>query len=273
MGFEVEAVFLAVDDPAEALRFYGEVLGLEVRCADLDDGYRIGLVATGGRDPAIRLEPSEAPAGGDAGIVLRTDDVDMVFENLVTAGVEVVSEPVGSGPGRRRCAFLDPSGNLVRLEEVAVVRGGPPPPRPPAERRIDTERRLDADVDVWVASASEDGVPHLVPLSFDWEDGHLLIATPASTPTGRNLADGGVVRLALGHLRDVVMVEGRAEAFDLDALPRDRVERFVRRTDFDPRTSPGDYRWFRITPLRVQAWREVNEIKGRDLMREGRWLV
>jgi hypothetical protein len=33
------------------------------------------------------------------------------------------------------------------------------------------------------------------------------------------------------------------------------------------------YRWFRISPRRIQAWREVNELPGRELMRDGRWLA
>jgi hypothetical protein len=40
-------------------------------------------------------------------------------------------------------------------------------PRSRAERRRDTEHRLTHEVDLWVATASEDGMPHLVPLSFD----------------------------------------------------------------------------------------------------------
>jgi nitroimidazol reductase NimA-like FMN-containing flavoprotein (pyridoxamine 5'-phosphate oxidase superfamily) len=42
-------------------------------------------------------------------------------------------------------------------------------PRSRAQRRRDTERRLTHDKDVWVASASADGAPYLVPLSFDWD--------------------------------------------------------------------------------------------------------
>ena len=38
-------------------------------------------------------------------------------------------------------------------------------PRSPAQRRRDTEQRLAHDVDLWVASASADGLPYLVPLS------------------------------------------------------------------------------------------------------------
>jgi hypothetical protein len=56
-------------------------------------------------------------------------------------------------------------------------------PRSRAQRRRDTEHRLTHDIDVWVASASADGAPYLVPLSFDWEDEALLVATPTDSPT------------------------------------------------------------------------------------------
>jgi hypothetical protein len=48
-------------------------------------------------------------------------------------------------------------------------------PRSRAQRRRDTEHQLTHDVDAWVASASADGTPYLVPLSFDW-DGEALLA-------------------------------------------------------------------------------------------------
>src|SRR5688572_22629025 len=94
-------------------------------------------------------------------------------------------------------------------------------PRPLAQRRADTEHRLEHDVDLWVASASPDGAPFLVPLSFDWDGETLLLATPAKSPTGRNLAATGTVRLALGHTRDVVMIDGDVEVLEMDVLPRE----------------------------------------------------
>ncbi|EPH41547.1 pyridoxamine 5'-phosphate oxidase family protein [Streptomyces aurantiacus] len=146
-------------------------------------------------------------------------------------------------------------------------------PRPRARRRRDTEHRLTHDVDVWVATASPDGAPYLVPLSFDWDGETLLLATPADSPTGRNLAATGTARLGLGSTRDVSMIDGEVEVFEIDALPRQRAERFAARTGFDPRVPATPYRWFRITPRRVQAWREENELRGRELMRDGDWLV
>jgi hypothetical protein len=147
-----------------------------------------------------------------------------------------------------------------------------PPPRSRSERRRDTEHRLAHDVDAWVASASQDGAPYLVPLSFDWDGEALLLATPVDSPTGRNLAATRTTRLGLGLTRDVVMIEGAVEVLDMDALPRAQGDRFAKRTGFDPRTLATSYRWFRVTPRRVQAWREENELSGRDLMRDGRWL-
>lgn len=81
-------------------------------------------------------------------------------------------------------------------------------PRSRAQRRRDTEHRLAHDVDLWVASASPDGAPYLVPLSFDWDGAALLLATPAHSPTGRNLAATRTVRLGLGHTRDVTVIDG-----------------------------------------------------------------
>jgi len=146
-------------------------------------------------------------------------------------------------------------------------------PRSRAQRRRDTEHRLAHDVDVWVASASADGAPYLVPLSFDWDGEALLVATPADSPTGRNVAGGRTARVAVGHTRDVSMIDGEVEVLEMDALPTDQGDRFAARAGFDPRALTTPYRWFRISPRRIQAWREVDEIPDRELMRDGRWQV
>ncbi|WP_399935144.1 pyridoxamine 5'-phosphate oxidase family protein [Streptomyces kanamyceticus] len=122
-------------------------------------------------------------------------------------------------------------------------------PRSRAERRRDTGHRLAHDVDAWATGASAD------------------------SPTGRNLDATRAVRLSLGHTRDVVVIEGEVEVLEIDALPRRHGDRFAARTGFDPRESAQRYRWFRGTPRRVQAWREVDEPAGRDLMRGGRWAA
>lgn len=146
-------------------------------------------------------------------------------------------------------------------------------PRSRGQRRQDTEYRLTHDVDLWVATASPGGVPHLIPLSFDWDGEVLLVATPGDSVTGKNLANARTVRLGLGHTRDVCVIDGDVQVLDIDALLPERGDRFAERTGFDPRALSTPYRWFRISPRRIQSWREENELSGRDLMRDGRWLI
>ncbi|MEU3414863.1 MULTISPECIES: pyridoxamine 5'-phosphate oxidase family protein [unclassified Streptomyces] len=149
----------------------------------------------------------------------------------------------------------------------------PPPARSVAQRKKDTLHRLDHDVDAWVASAGPEGAaPWLVPLSFVWDGTSLLIATAADSPTGRNLAATGRARLGIGPTRDVVLIEGTALAVTPEDLPEEDAEVFAGKTGFDPRRLSAPYLYFRVVPQRVQAWREENELPGRDLMRAGRWL-
>jgi hypothetical protein len=124
-----------------------------------------------------------------------------------------------------------------------------------------------------VATASADGAPYLVPLSFDWDGEALLLATSSDSPTGRNLAAVRTVRLGLGVTRDVCMIDGEVEVLEIDELPQQAGDRFAARTGFDPRTETTPYRWFRVTPRRMQAWREADELPDRELMRDGRWLI
>ncbi|HET9014342.1 MAG TPA: pyridoxamine 5'-phosphate oxidase family protein [Thermomicrobiaceae bacterium] len=143
------------------------------------------------------------------------------------------------------------------------------PPRSRRQRTRDTLGRLAADVDAWVATADADGNAYLLPLSFLWDGTGLVVSTPRDSVTARNLGRGGRVRVGLGPVRDVTMLEGRAEPVD-DAATKDA---FAARHGWDPRGEPRDYAYFRIVPERVQAWREANELAGRTLMRDGAWLA
>jgi hypothetical protein len=148
-----------------------------------------------------------------------------------------------------------------------------PPARSTAERRCDTLRRLETDVDCWVSTAdSATGTPYLVPLSFLWDGATLLLSTAAVAPTSRNLQATGQVRLGIGPTRDVVLIEGTAETLRPAQLSAEVGDAFAVKTGFDPRQLRSPYLYFRVTPQRLQAWREVNEIEERDLMRDGVWL-
>jgi hypothetical protein len=145
-----------------------------------------------------------------------------------------------------------------------------PPARSRAQRLADTRRRLDEDIDAWVATADGD-TPYLAPLSFLWDGETFLVATAEAGRTGRNLAETGKVRLGIGLVRDVVLVEGTVEALAPGDISAAVGERFAAKTGFNPREEAG-FRYFRIRPRRIQAWREENELAERDLMRDGSWL-
>jgi hypothetical protein len=142
-------------------------------------------------------------------------------------------------------------------------------PRSLQQRKQDTLGRLEFDVDAWIASADAEGDAYLLPLSFLWDGAGVIVATPRSSVTGRNLSRGARVRVGVGQLRDVTMIDGTAEPVQ-DERTKDA---FAAKHGWDPRTEAGDYAYFRIVPVRMQAWREVNELPGRTLMRDGDWLA
>lgn len=146
------------------------------------------------------------------------------------------------------------------------------PARTAPERKQDALRRLEHDVDAWVATAG-DGGPYLVPLSYLWDGQTLLFATPAASPTIRNLRASVKVRLGIGPTRDLVLIEGTAQLLENRDITREIGDAFARKTGFDPRELTTPYVYFRIAPQRLQAWREANELPGRDLMRNGEWLI
>jgi hypothetical protein len=146
------------------------------------------------------------------------------------------------------------------------------PPRGLEERLRDTRARLASDIDLWVATSGSPGGVHLVPLSYLWDGTAFLVSTPRASVTGRNLLADERVRLSLGPTRDVVVVDGTAEPVDIAGLSPEAGDAFAARTGFDPRELDAPYQYFRIRPRRIQAWREANELRGRDLMRDGRWL-
>lgn len=135
MDLTIHASFLPHDDPDAALAFYRDTLGFEVR---KDVGYQgmrwitVGPVGQPGTnivlhppaaDPGITEDERKTIAemmakGTYASIVLATPDVDAVFERVQAGDAEVVQEPVDQPYGVRDCAFRDPAGNMVRIQQL-----------------------------------------------------------------------------------------------------------------------------------------------------------
>ncbi len=135
MDITIQSSFLPQDDPEAAIAFYRDTLGFEVR---LDVGYgdmrwiTVGpvgqpstsiVLAPPAVDPGItedeRRTIVEMMAKGTyATIVLSTPDLDGTFERLQASGAEVIQEPIDQPYGLRDCAFRDPAGNHVRINQA-----------------------------------------------------------------------------------------------------------------------------------------------------------
>ena len=131
-SISVSTMFVTVNDPDEALGFYRDALGLEVRNDVAADGFRWVTVGAPGQDLAsVLAQPhgGRSQAEGDAlqalvtqgslqAAIFSTDDLDATFEQVRASGAEVLQEPVTQPWGARDCAFRDPSGNLVRIAQA-----------------------------------------------------------------------------------------------------------------------------------------------------------
>jgi uncharacterized glyoxalase superfamily protein PhnB len=136
MDITIASSFLPHTDPDASLAFYRDVLGFEVRGDVGYGGMRWITVGPADQpttsivlhppavDPGItddeRRTIAEMMAKGTyATIVLATPDIDATFERLQATGAEVVQEPTDQPYGIRDCAFRDPAGNHVRINQVA----------------------------------------------------------------------------------------------------------------------------------------------------------
>ncbi|MFE9443080.1 VOC family protein [Streptomyces sp. NPDC006602] len=137
MDITIHASSLPHDDPEASLAFYRDTLGFEVR-SDVGQGTMrwITVGPVGQPDTSILLAPPAADPGitdderrtiaemmakGTYGwILLATTDLDGTFERVQAAdSAEVVQEPTKQPYGIRDCAFRDPAGNLIRIQELS----------------------------------------------------------------------------------------------------------------------------------------------------------
>jgi uncharacterized glyoxalase superfamily protein PhnB len=135
MNLTIFSSFLPHNDADAALAFYRDALGFEVR---QDVGYKgmrwITVGPVGQPDTSIVLHPPGATPGVTdderntiaemmakgtyAMVILASKDLDASFEKLQASGAEVIQEPTDQPYGVRDCAFRDPAGNHVRINEV-----------------------------------------------------------------------------------------------------------------------------------------------------------
>jgi catechol 2,3-dioxygenase-like lactoylglutathione lyase family enzyme len=125
---------ITVDDVDAGIAFYRDALGLELRGDVASDGFRWVTLGFAGQ-PGLEIVLSEPGAGrspedGESlhrllakgsmpgPLVFRTEDLDGVFERVRASGAEVLQEPKAQPWGPRDCAFRDPAGNLIRINQA-----------------------------------------------------------------------------------------------------------------------------------------------------------
>jgi catechol 2,3-dioxygenase-like lactoylglutathione lyase family enzyme len=135
MDIKIHASFLPHNDPDASLAFYRDSLGFEIRNDVGYGGMRWITVGPAGQpgtsivlhppaaDPGItddeRRTIAEMMAKGTYAIILlATADLDGTFARLQASGAEVAQEPVDQPYGVRDCAFRDPAGNMIRIQEL-----------------------------------------------------------------------------------------------------------------------------------------------------------
>lgn len=135
MNISIHYAFLPHTDAEAALGFYRDALGFEVRNDVGYDGLRWLTVGPEGQpetsivlhppttDPGItegeRRTILELIAKGSYGaLTLASDDLEALFDRLVAHGADVVQEPLDQPYGVRDCAFRDPAGNLLRINQA-----------------------------------------------------------------------------------------------------------------------------------------------------------
>ena len=135
MDITINTCFLPHDDPDASLAFYRDILGFEVRSDVGKDKMRwitVGprdqpgtsiLLAPPAVDPGVtddeRRTIAEMMAKGTYGwIMLATRDLNGTFDRVQATDAEVVQEPTDQPYGVRDCAFRDPAGNLIRIQEL-----------------------------------------------------------------------------------------------------------------------------------------------------------
>ena len=131
MDLTLSTCFVLVHDPDDALSFYRDSLGLELRNDVARERFRwitVGARSQPGVGIVLTNYLNGSPADTDAlesliakgalnGVHFHSDDLDATFAKLQAAGAEIVQEPTEQPWGTRDLAVRDPSGNLVRIDQ------------------------------------------------------------------------------------------------------------------------------------------------------------
>lgn len=136
MNLTLSQCFVLVHDPDQALAFYRDTLGLELR-NDVAKGEFRWITVGAASQPGVAIVLTNylngSPADQDAlaaliakgalnGVHFHSDDLDASFEKVDAAGAEIVQEPTDQPWGTRDFALRDPSGNMIRIDQPPAAQ-------------------------------------------------------------------------------------------------------------------------------------------------------
>jgi catechol 2,3-dioxygenase-like lactoylglutathione lyase family enzyme len=133
MTITINNTFLTVHDKDIALTFYRDALGLEL-VGDVERGGSFWATVTLPDQPGVNIVLSDPYGGrsqedGDSmarlmgkgalnGVSFAASNLEETFEKVRASGAEVMQEPMDQPWGARDCAFRDPSGNMIRINQA-----------------------------------------------------------------------------------------------------------------------------------------------------------
>ena len=132
---------------------------------------------------------------------------------------------------------------------------------------------LEAQGDLWLATADLSARPHLIAVSAWWDGTDIVVATTARSRTASNLRAGPQVRLAAGAPNDVVMIDATVVESVAAKDAGEVADGFAIAVGWDPREVGSGWAFFRLRPTRIQAYRGYDELEGRNVMTNSRWLA
>jgi hypothetical protein len=145
--------------------------------------------------------------------------------------------------------------------------------RTSAERKADVLAALERQGDLWLATADRSGRPHLIAVSAWWDGSNFVVATTGTSRTARNLESNPMARLALGSPADAITADVEVvESQPADSAARNVAEGFKKAVGWDPGEVGPGWIYLRLAPSRIKALRGYDELEGRVVMRNSRWL-
>jgi predicted enzyme related to lactoylglutathione lyase len=147
----IHSVHIYVQNQSEAVHFYKDVLGFEIRRWEpLGPAGSWIEMAPPGSDSSLVLYPQDLMPDWQtrrAFVIFRVEDLESIYQELAARSVTFVREPTSLG-WAELAVLADPYGNEIGLMQVTREpsrvpgasappgrSGGPPPPPPPRPRR------------------------------------------------------------------------------------------------------------------------------------------